>query len=58
MFNKAQSNSNETNIGPSIKQPPRLFTETQQAIANIEAHLGAPLVCYWNSPRGDRKSVV
>ena len=52
MFNKAQNTSNDNSVSHTIKQPPRLFPETQQAIASIEAYLGAPLVCYWNSPRG------
>ena len=36
----------------AIKQPPHLFSETQEIIAQLEAHLQAPLLCYWNSHRG------
>lgn len=35
-----------------IKLPPRLFPETQQVIAEIESYLQAPVLSYWNSPRG------
>ena len=34
------------NEAAAIKQPPRLFAETQQIIAEIENRLNAPLLCY------------
>lgn len=40
------------NEAAAIKQPPRLFAETQQIIAEIENRLNAPLLCYWNSLGG------
>ena len=36
----------------TIKQPPKLFAQTQQIIAELEARLQAPLLCYWNSNGG------
>lgn len=36
----------------TIKQPPRLFSQTQQLIAEIERQLNAPLLCYWNGRMG------
>ena len=38
--------------GPAVKQPPVLFQKTQQVIAEASAQLGAPVVTYWNNPRG------
>lgn len=35
-----------------IKQPPVLFSRTQEAIARTSELLGAPLITYWNNPRG------
>jgi hypothetical protein len=35
-----------------VKQPPVLFDRTQALIAKLQARLDAPLLCYWNSPRG------
>ena len=35
-----------------VKQPPILFDKTQHLIAQIETILGAPLISYWNNPRG------
>jgi hypothetical protein len=37
---------------PKIKQPPVLFSRTQAAIADLSERLGAPLIAYWNNPRG------
>lgn len=37
---------------PKVKQPPVLFSRTQDVIAKISAALGAPLITYWNNPRG------
>ncbi|MBF5003805.1 SDH family Clp fold serine proteinase [Diaphorobacter caeni] len=35
-----------------IKQPPVLFKQTQAVINQVSALLGAPVVAYWNNPRG------
>ncbi|MCP2040991.1 ClpP class serine protease [Neisseria sp. HSC-16F19] len=35
-----------------IKQPPKLFAETQEIIRLLEDRLQAPILCYWNSHRG------
>lgn len=35
-----------------IKQPPVLFNKTQELIGKVEAALDAPLITYWNSPKG------
>lgn len=35
-----------------IKEPPILFSETQSIIQKLEEHFKAPLICYWNNPRG------
>lgn len=37
---------------PKINQPPVLFAKTQEVIADISTVLGAPLITYWNNPRG------
>ena len=37
---------------PKIKEPPVLFGKTQGLIAQIGETLGAPLLAYWNNPRG------
>jgi Serine dehydrogenase proteinase len=37
---------------PKPKQPPVLFVKTQETIAEISNVLGAPLITYWNNPRG------
>lgn len=37
---------------PKIKQPPVLFSKTQEAIEQISDVLGGPLISYWNNPRG------
>ncbi len=39
-------------IPPKIKQPPVLFAKTQDTIAKIAEVLGAPVITYWNNPRG------
>ncbi|TXH70309.1 MAG: hypothetical protein E6Q88_08550 [Lysobacteraceae bacterium] len=35
-----------------IKQPPVLFKKTQALLTKIGERLGAPVLAYWNSPRG------
>jgi len=35
-----------------IKQPPILFDKTQRLIARLSSELGAPVISYWNNPRG------
>lgn len=35
-----------------IKEPPVLFQETQSLIKKLEDLFNAPLICYWNNPRG------
>jgi hypothetical protein len=35
-----------------VKQPPLVFGKTQGLIAKISGALGAPLLTYWNNPRG------
>ncbi len=35
-----------------IKEPPVLFNETQAIIRKMEAVFDAPVICYWNNPRG------
>lgn len=42
----------ESSSQPKIKQPPVLFSKTQDVIAEISKVLGAPLITYWNNPRG------
>jgi len=36
-----------------IKEPPVLFTKTQSIIKSLEEKFNAPLICYWNNPRGN-----
>jgi hypothetical protein len=35
-----------------IIKPPVLFSQTQDLIKEIEKHLGAKMICYWNSVNG------
>ncbi|MDR2551370.1 MAG: hypothetical protein LBD10_14340 [Desulfobulbus sp.] len=35
-----------------IKEPPILFNETQSIIKKLEEIFNAPVICYWNNPRG------
>ncbi|MBN1999971.1 hypothetical protein JW935_20630 [candidate division KSB1 bacterium] len=35
-----------------IKQPPLLFSKTQEYIRRLEEHLDAPILTYWNGPNG------
>lgn len=35
-----------------IKEPPILFEKTQALIKELESYFNAPLICYWNNPRG------
>lgn len=35
-----------------IKQPPVLFKKTQAILSQLESQLGAPVIAYWNGPRG------
>ena len=37
---------------PPIKQPPVLFDQTQELLAEIAECLGGPVVVYWNNVRG------
>jgi hypothetical protein len=37
---------------PQIKEPPVLYTNTQSDIAKLTTLLGAPVIAYWNNPRG------
>jgi len=37
---------------PKIKQPPVLFSKTQALLSRIGKRLNAPVLAYWNSPRG------
>ena len=37
---------------PKIKQPPILFSKTQDIITKITAQLGGTLITYWNNPGG------
>lgn len=39
-------------IEVQVKQPPVLFSRTQQLVAKLSDRLGGPLVAYWNGPRG------
>lgn len=34
------------------KEPPVLFDQTQHIIQRLGAHFSAPVICYWNNPRG------
>lgn len=45
-------NAPEQHPAPPVKQPPVLFAKTQAIIAQLSAQLGAPLISYWNNPRG------
>jgi len=42
---------NSTSI-PKIKQPPVLFSKTQALLSRLSKRLNAPVLAYWNSPRG------
>ncbi|WP_227817891.1 SDH family Clp fold serine proteinase [Nitrogeniibacter aestuarii] len=35
-----------------VKQPPVLFNETQATIRKLQQLVQAPVLCYWNNPRG------
>jgi hypothetical protein len=35
-----------------VKQPPILFDKTQRLICRLSQALGAPVISYWNNPRG------
>lgn len=35
-----------------IKEPPVLFRETQATLKSLEQLFGAPVISYWNNPRG------
>jgi hypothetical protein len=35
-----------------VKQPPILFEKTQRLLARLDTTLSAPVVSYWNNPRG------
>ena len=34
------------------KEPPVLFDQTQHIIQRLSTHFDAPVICYWNNPRG------
>ena len=44
--------STDDTAKPQIKQPPVLFKKTQGLLTRISERLGAPVLAYWNSPRG------
>lgn len=35
-----------------VKQPPILFDKTQRLLCRLSQSLGAPVISYWNNPRG------
>lgn len=35
-----------------VKEPPVLFNKTQSIIKKLEGFFNAPVICYWNNPRG------
>ena len=35
-----------------VKEPPVLFDATQALITKLQNAFDAPLICYWNNPRG------
>ena len=35
-----------------VKEPPVLFSDTQSIIEKLGKLFGAPVICYWNNPRG------
>lgn len=37
---------------PAIRRPPVKFAETQAIVQKLTATLGAPVISYWNNPRG------
>jgi hypothetical protein len=37
---------------PKVKEPPVLFDATQALIQKLQGIFSAPLICYWNNPRG------
>lgn len=49
-MNQYNEDSMEESI--KIKEPPVLFDKTQSLIRVIETAFDAPLICYWNNPRG------
>ena len=55
LFSKNNKNENSQNLKNTIKspkQPPMLFLQTQEIIAEIEKFLDAPLITYYNSNSG------
>jgi Periplasmic serine proteases (ClpP class) len=44
--------ADESTENIKIKQPPVLFEKTQAVIQEVSQILGAPLITYWNNPRG------
>src|SRR5205809_360975 len=38
--------------GPSTRRPPVKFEETQTIVQRLTTELGAPVISYWNNPRG------
>ena len=56
-FRKFAASHKETNTMSDenkviVKQPPVLFEQTQEVIKEFERIVGAPLIAYWNNPRG------
>ncbi|HEY1068790.1 MAG TPA: hypothetical protein VGE52_21890 [Pirellulales bacterium] len=54
---QADTETNHKPVAPEApkhvaKQPPLLFSKTQDVIRRLSALLGGPLVTYWNNPRG------
>lgn len=37
---------------PKLKQPPVLFSKTQEIMARLEKRLGGKIITYWTNPRG------
>ena len=50
--NRGVEEKSSLSVKPCVKQPPVLFDKTQHLIGQLEEMLGAPLISYWNNPRG------
>lgn len=42
----------EQNSEPGVRRPPIMFEQTQALLGKLSARLDAPVVSYWNNPRG------
>lgn len=42
----------EQTKSPKVKQPPVLFSKTQEVLHQLAQRLGGPVITYWNNPRG------